>query len=209
MIATPQRRKAFHDAGAGISVYACDDGERKTWIELETTGADGAITSLRITRAQASALSSDVLEEVVPHLRTTSDFERENGRPASLGSLSDSITGIKAERARRAVTAVPTVEEQQAARQRRLELINGLEYDLASARKSAGNFRRHKLVATALAQKLVEARALDAGLDLSEMEAEHEQVSAWGALLPEYEAKVTTIEAKLRDAYKWDGYGER
>lgn len=205
MTAQPQRIEAWTDT-EGITLYACDDGQKHSWIELQVTTIDGTTESVRLTRAQAAALHSEVLDETVPRLRTVWDFERLNRRPASLSSLSRAVSGATSSRKEQATPTPPTIYEQQAARKRRRDRINEAESAVRRAKESAGHYHRHTLVAAELEKQLNQARAVDSGLDLSVMEAEHGKVVGLAALLPAAEAKVTAAEAEVKAAYRWDGY---
>ncbi len=205
MTAQPQRIEAWTDT-EGITLYTCDDGQKHSWVELEVNTIDGTTETVRLTRAQAASLQSEVLDETVPSLRTVWDFERLNRRPASLSSLSRAVSGATSSRKEQATPTPPTIYEQQAARKRRRDRINEAESAVRRAKESAGHYHRHTLVAAELEKQLNQARAVDSGLDLSVMEAEHEKVVGLAALLPAAEAKVTAAEAEVKAAYRWDGY---
>ena len=206
MTAQPQRIESWTDPQTGIILYACDDGQKHSWIELEVTTIDGTTETARLTRAQCAALHSEVLDETVPRLRGQWELERLNKRPANLSALSGTVTAIAASRREQDTPTPPTIEEQQAARQRRRERISTAEYALQKATESVGWYDRYRKMASELGKELNQARALDAGLDLSALEEEHEKASRWAAMLPEFEAAAAAAEAEVKAAYRWDGY---
>ena len=206
MTAQPQRIEAWTDPQTGTTLYACDDGQKHSWIELAVTTIDGATESVRLTRAQCAALRSEVLDETVPRLRGQWELERLNKRPANLAALSGTVAAIAASRRKQDTPKAPTIEEQRAARKRRRERINTAEYTLQKATEAVGWSHRHRKMASELGKELNQARALDAGLDLTAMEEEHEKVIRWAAVLPEHEAAAAAAKAEVKAAYAWDGY---
>lgn len=205
MTAQPQRIEAWTDT-EGITLYACDDGQKHSWIELQVTTIDGTTESVRLTRAQCVVLHSEVLDETVPRLRGQWQFAQLNKRPADLAALSGTVAAIAAAHKEQDTPTPPTVKERQAARTRRRERINTAEYTLEKATEAVGWSQRHRKMACELGKELNQARALDAGLDLTAMEEEHEKVTRWAAVLPEHEAAAAAAEAEVKAAYRWDGF---
>lgn len=206
MTAQPQRIEAWTDPQSATTLYTCDDGEQRSWVELEVNTIDGTTESVRLTRAQCAALHSEVLDETVPRLRGQWELERLNKRPANLSALSGTVAAIAASRWEQDTPKAPTIEEQRAARTRRRERINTAEYTLQKATEAVGWSQRHRKMAAELGKELNQARALDAGLDLTAMEEEHEKVTRWAAVLPEHEAAAAAAEAEVKAAYRWDGF---
>lgn len=201
----PQRVRDYTDDRSGLSVFACDNGVDTSWIELEVTTDDTGTETLKLTRAQAESLESTVLAEALPRLRGKWDWERINRRPASVGALSARVAGIL--EARQPVEpAPPTVEQQYTARRAREQRYSEAQAALQRAKESAGWYERHDRMARELGKQLTEARALDAGLDLSSLESEFEQVTEYAALLPGALSKVKAAEREVTDAHAWDGY---
>lgn len=206
MTAQPQRIEAWTDPQSATTLYTCDDGQKHSWIELEVTTIDGTTETARLTRAQCAALHSEVLDETVPRLRNQWQFEQLNKRPANLSALSGTVAAIAAAHKEQDTPTPPTIEEQRAARKRRRERISTAEYALQKATESVGWYGRYAKIAFELGKELNQARALDVGLDLSALEEEHEKVTRWAAMLPEFEAAAAAAEAEVKAAYRWDGY---
>ena len=193
----PERIRDFHDDQTGLSVWCADDGTGTAWLEIETS--DG---TLKLTAAQAAVLDSERLSEAIPNLRGEW-FWRTRGQ-ATTADLAGRINAIKA--AREPVKPQPTREEQAAARRAREDRISTAEYTLQKATDAVGWSQRHRKMASELGKELNQARALDAGLDLTAMEEEHEKVTRWAAVLPEHEAAAAAAKAEVKAAYAWDGF---
>lgn len=206
MTAQPQRIEAWTDPQSATTLYTCDDGQKHSWIELEVTTIDGTTETARLTRAQCAALHSEVLDETVPRLRGQWQFAQLNKRPADLAALSGTVAAIAAAHKEQDTLKPPTVEERQAARTRRRERISTAEYTLEKATEAVGWSQRHRKMAAELGKELNQARALDAGLDLTAMEEEYAKVTRWAAMLPEHEAAAAAAKAEAKAAYAWDGF---
>lgn len=197
-----QRVKAFENKPYELTIYACDDGVKESWLELEVPGQE----PLKLTRNQANALESNPLIHAALSLRSEAQLAHLNGRITSLDGLQRAVAVIHEERNKEAEPKTPTLEEQMQARERRDSRIRAISVELESAERSVGTTRRHEMIMKSLEKELAEARELGTGLDLSSMEEELEKTKRFASFLPERLAKVDELKAELKEAYAWDGY---
>lgn len=199
----PERVRDFHDEREGLTVWCADDGNGNAWIEVETSDDTGVTGMVKLTAAQAAVLDSDRLNEAIPRLRGRWYWQT-MGRVTTAHGLAGQIASI--EKSREPVVPQPTAEERAAARRAREERINTADQAVRKAQDVVDWRERYLRIATDLDNQLSQARALDAGLDLSALEEEHRENAKYAALLPGARKALSEARDELAAAKAWDGY---